>query len=220
MVTCLDDRMVNNCNGRDEAEASQANGPNLPPPPTLAQAITSILESHDEQTELLRQLVTNSACGGNGARNAPAPAPTTYSNFVDTHPLLFTKAGEPLEADHWLHVIESKHGLLRCTEVQKTLFTAQQLCGDASVWWANYTATHPADYQVSWTEFHSAFHAHYIPVGVMRRKHQEFMNLKQGGRSEHDYSMLFNHLAQYMPDQLDTDDKKKDRFMIGLSTKQ
>jgi hypothetical protein len=46
------------------------------------------------------------------------------------------------------------------------------------------------------------------------------MNLKQGGRSEHDYSMLFNHLAQYMPDQLDTDDKKKDRFMIGLSTKQ
>jgi hypothetical protein len=26
-------------------------------------------------------------------------------------------------------------------------------------------------------------------------------------------------LAQYAPDQVDTDDKKKDRFMIGLSTK-
>jgi hypothetical protein len=35
----------------------------------------------------------------------------------------------------------------------------------------------------------------------------------------HDYSKLFNHLAQYTPDQVDTDDKKKDRFMIGLSTK-
>jgi hypothetical protein len=35
----------------------------------------------------------------------------------------------------------------------------------------------------------------------------------------HDYSKLFNHLAQYAPDQVDTDDKKKDRFMIGLSTK-
>jgi hypothetical protein len=35
----------------------------------------------------------------------------------------------------------------------------------------------------------------------------------------HDYSKLFNHLAQYAPDQVDTDNKKKDHFMIGLSTK-
>jgi hypothetical protein len=35
----------------------------------------------------------------------------------------------------------------------------------------------------------------------------------------HDYSKQFNHLAQYAPDQVDTDKKKKDRFMIGLSTK-
>jgi hypothetical protein len=35
----------------------------------------------------------------------------------------------------------------------------------------------------------------------------------------HDYSRQFNHLAQYAPDQVDTDDKKKYRFMISLSTK-
>jgi hypothetical protein len=136
-----------------------------------------------------------------------------------THPPLFTEAGEPLEADHWLRVMESKFGLLRCTEVQKTLFTAQQLRGDASVWWANYTAARPTDYEVSWAEFCDAFRAHYIPVGVMRKKRQEFMDLKQGGRSIHDYSKQFNHLAQYALDQVDTDAKKKDRFMIGLSTK-
>jgi hypothetical protein len=115
--------------------------------------------------------------------------------------------------------MESKFGLLRCTEVQKTFFTTQQLRGDASVWWANYTATRPADYQVSWMEFHDAFHAYYIPAGVMRKKRQEFMDLKQGGRSMHDYSKQFNHLVQYTLDQVDTDEKKKDRFMIGLSTK-
>jgi hypothetical protein len=76
-----------------------------------------ILESLDEQAELLWQLVANSARGGNGAWNAPAPAPTTYNNFVTTHLPLFTEAGEPLEADHWLLVIESKFGLLHCTEV-------------------------------------------------------------------------------------------------------
>jgi hypothetical protein len=79
----------------------------------LAQVIASILESRDEQTELLWQLVANSTRGGNGARNAP----TTYSDFLATHPPLFTEAGEHLEADHWLQVMECKFGLLRCTEV-------------------------------------------------------------------------------------------------------
>jgi hypothetical protein len=208
--------MVNTRNGRARAESSQENG-NPPPPPSLAQAIASILESRDEQTELLRQLVANFARGGNGARNAAAP--TTYGEFAATHPPLFTEAGEPLEVDHWLREMESKFGLLRCTEVQKTLFIVQQLRGDASVWWASYTAASRADYQVPWAEFRDAFHAHYIPAGVMRKKRQEFMGLKQGGRSVHDYSKQFNHLAQYVLDQVDTDAKKKDRFIIGLSTK-
>jgi hypothetical protein len=71
----------------------------------------------------------------------------------------------------------------------------QQLCSNASAWWANYTATRPTDYHVPWTKFCSAFRTHYIPAGVMRKKRQEFMDLKQGGWSMHDYSKLFNHLA-------------------------
>jgi hypothetical protein len=177
--------MLSTHNGRGHPEPAMPNG-SPPLPPTLVEAITSILESHDEQTELLRPLMANSARGGNGARNAPAPAVTTYNDLAATHLPLFTEAGEPLEADHWLRVIESKFWLLHCTEVQKTLFTMQQLRGDASVWWANYTATHPTNYQVSWTEFRSAFCAHYILISVMRKKRQEFMDLKQGGRSVHE----------------------------------
>jgi hypothetical protein len=52
MVTYWDDRMVNTRNMRNGAENSQGNG-NLPPPPSLAQAIATIHESHDEQTKLL-----------------------------------------------------------------------------------------------------------------------------------------------------------------------
>jgi hypothetical protein len=107
---------VNTRNVRNGADNSQGNG-NPPPLPSLAQAIASILESRDEQTELLRRLMANSTRGGNGARNAPAPALTTYSHFAAMHPPLFTEAGEPFEADHWLRVMESKFGLLRYTEV-------------------------------------------------------------------------------------------------------
>jgi hypothetical protein len=124
MVTCLNDRMVNTRNGRGHPEPAHPNG-NLPPPPTLAQAIASILESHDKQTELLRQLVANSAHCSHGARNAPAPTLTTYGDFAATQSPLFTEVGEPLEADYWLRVIEFKFELLHCTEVQKTLFISQ-----------------------------------------------------------------------------------------------
>jgi hypothetical protein len=44
--------MVNTRNMRNGPENTQGNR-NSPPPSSLAQAIASILESHDEQTELL-----------------------------------------------------------------------------------------------------------------------------------------------------------------------
>jgi hypothetical protein len=75
------------------------------------------------------------------------------------------------------------------------------------------------NYQVLWGEFCEALHAHHIPAGVMGRKHREFIDLKQGGRSVHEYFKLFNHLAQYALEQVDIDEKKKDHFMNGLLTK-
>jgi hypothetical protein len=58
-----------------------------------------------------------------------------------------------------------------------------------------HIATRPTDYQVPWDEFRNAFRTHYIPAGMMRKKHQEFMDLKEEERSVHDYSKQFNHLA-------------------------
>jgi hypothetical protein len=93
-----------------------------------------------------------------------------------TQPLTFTEAGEPLEADHWLRTIESKCELFNCTKNQKTLFAAQQLLGDDTAWWANITASRPAN-QVQWVKFHEVFHAQHIPAGIMKSKHREFMDL-------------------------------------------
>jgi hypothetical protein len=66
---------------------------------------------------------------------------SSYIDFLAMHPLLFTKASDPLEADNWLWITETKFGLLHSTEFQKTLYVAQQLCGPANAWWANFTAT-------------------------------------------------------------------------------
>jgi hypothetical protein len=209
--------MVSAHDGSVDAETAQP-VEHSSPPPTLAQIITSIRESRDEQTELLRLLVTNSNCDGTVVGNARDQAWSSYVEFLATHPPTFTKASEPLEADHWLHTVESKFDLLNCTENQKTLFAAQQLLGDARAWWAYFTATHPAN-QVQWTEFCDAFRAQHIPAGIMKSKHREFMHLQQGNQSVYFYSKMFNHLAQYAPEHVDTDEKKKYCFMKGLSTK-
>jgi hypothetical protein len=128
--------------------------------------------------------------------------------LLATQPPTFIEASEPLEADHWLHTIESKFDLLNCTENQKTQFIAQQLLGDARAWWVSFTTTRLAN-QVQWAEFREAFPAQHILAGIMKSKHREFMDLQQGNQSMYAYSKLFNHLVQYAPEQVDTDEKKK-----------
>jgi hypothetical protein len=97
------------------------------------------------------------------------------------------------------------------------VFAAQQLLGDANAWWASFTTTHLANH-VQWTEFREAFRAQHIPAGIMKSKHWEFMDLQQGNQLVYGYSKMFNHLTQYAPKQVDTDEKKY-YFMNGLSTK-
>jgi hypothetical protein len=140
----LDDNMVSTRDGSVDTETIQSDG-HSSPPSTLAQVSASIRESKDEQTELLRLLMTNSNHDGTVVSNARDQARSSYVEFIATQPPTFTEASEPLEADHWLHTIESKLDLLNCTKNQKTLFTCQQLLGDTRAWWANITATRPAN---------------------------------------------------------------------------
>jgi hypothetical protein len=102
-------------------------------------------------------------------------------DFSETHPPLFVKVEDPLEADEWVRVIEQKFGLIRCTKTLKPLFAAQQLRGPASTWWGNYVAIQPTRHLVTWDEFKLVFREHYIPEGVLHMKQEEFMRLKQGG---------------------------------------
>jgi hypothetical protein len=50
---------------------------------------------------------------------------TSYSEFLATHPPLFSGGKDLLEADDWLSTTESKFSLLHYTEYQKTLYAAQ-----------------------------------------------------------------------------------------------
>ncbi|XP_066316332.1 uncharacterized protein [Miscanthus floridulus] len=155
---------------------------------------------------------------GNHGRNHQRQE-ATYVDFIDTRPLVFSKADEPLEADDWLRTIEQKFNLIPCTQFQKPIFAAQHLRGAADAWWANLVAMQLASTRLTWAKFHTAFHAHYIPDGVMAMKLDEFLALKQGDQIVMQYVGKFNHLSQYAHEHVNTDAKNKKWFMLGLSTK-
>jgi hypothetical protein len=93
------------------------------------------------------------------------------------------------------------------------LFPAQQLRGSASTWWGNFVAIQQAGHQVTWDEFKLAFREHYILEGVLHMKQEELIRLKQGGDTVMQYLNKFNHLSQYVIDQVNTNLKKKNCFM-------
>jgi hypothetical protein len=145
----------------------------------------------------------------------------SYSDFLAIHLPVFIEATDPLEADSLLCTSEAKFSLLRCSEMQTTmmLFTAQQLYGPASAWWVTFTATLPDSYQVSWALFCEAFCEHHIPDGLMDRKQQEFLDLKQGPGTVYEYCKRFIYLAQYGAYHIDMDTKKTTLFRRGLCAK-
>ena len=53
----------------------------------------------------------------------------------------------------------------------------------------------------------------------MDRKLNEFLALTQGNRTVLQYAQAFNDLCQYAGYHVDTDEKERDRFRRGLSTK-
>jgi hypothetical protein len=158
--------------------------PNPPPvPPTLAKAIATLVNATTDNTCFLHEMA-GSQFQQHGGRGQPqGPRDTTYLEFSETHPPLFVKAEEPLEADEWVRVMEQKFRPIRCTEIQKPLFATQQLRGPASTWWANFSAIQPARHQVTWEEFKLAFREQYVLEGVLQMKLEEFIRLKQGGYS-------------------------------------
>jgi hypothetical protein len=114
----------------------------------------------------------------------------TYKEFLSTQPTLFTKAEDLLDADVWLHVMESKFPLLAgdCPDDTKARLAAQQLHGPARTWWDHFRAMLPTGREVSWEEFKTAFRGHHIPAGILDRKLNEFLALNQGTRTVLQYA--------------------------------
>jgi hypothetical protein len=135
----------------------------IPPPPPQPPTMQELMA---QQNEILRQLAQRQPPPqhhGGGDHHQRAPAAATYQEFLSTQSSLFTRAEDPLDADVWLRVVESKFPLPNgeCLEAAKVRFAAQQLPGSAKTWWDHFLAMQPANHVVEWEEFKTTFRGHH-----------------------------------------------------------
>ena len=136
-------------NGESQEAPLLAPHPFLPRPMTHTEMMVELMAAHCESAramELMAQAVAGFAHGGHGGNGGNgggarcSEGSSSYQDFLKTHPPTFTLTDEPLDAEHWLRILEQKFLLLNVADEQKVRFTVQQLLGSTSAWWDTFHA--------------------------------------------------------------------------------
>jgi hypothetical protein len=206
-----------------ETRAHVGNNPPPPPEPSMEQLLRLMLEDREaaraeRQANLatlqhLAQIATHH--NNNGGNDDEEPR-NTLRNFQNSNPPTFTKSTEPLDADDWLCTIENKLEYAGVGVNEKVLYATHFLAGAAGAWWENVRAMQPEGQVMTWEAFKTKFLKAHIPSGLIKIMRDKFLNLKQGSMSVTEYLDKFTTWGRYAPNDIYTDEKKRERFMNGL----
>src|SRR3954465_15372869 len=176
------------------------------------------------QTQLMQMMTTfiqnqnnnNPNNNNNNNNNNNPPGFDMLTRFLRLRPAKFAGTTNPMVANDWLRSVNKDLVTVGCTDAEKVRFAAHLLEGPAATWWDNFQITTPID-EVTWAIFEDGFRTAHISSGIMSLKKKEFHNLKQRHRSVAEYIEEVNNLACYAPDEVDTDAKRKEKFLEGLN---
>jgi hypothetical protein len=181
--------------------------------------IQQLVAAQAQLMQMKTQFIQASANNNNNNNHPPPPPPPPQvdrlTRFLRLRPNKFSSASKPIMADDWLRSINKDLVTCECTDAEKVRFTAHLLEGPAAMWWETYQITHPIE-GLDWDTFREGFRNAHISSGIINVKKDEFRSLKQGGRSLKEYMDDFCALSRYAPDDIDTDAKRKEKFLNGL----
>jgi hypothetical protein len=109
---------------------------------------------------------------------SPPPLRDRLGDFQCTKSPTFSQAVELMDADDWLKSIKKKLQVVQCNNREKVLLASHQFSGPTADWWYAYVEAHKEPERINWSGFRAAFHAHYVPQGVIKLKEKEFQDLK------------------------------------------
>ena len=134
-------------------------------------------------------------------------------------PSTFHGKGEPSKLELWLREFDKIFYVVECPEELKVNQAAFYLVGEAEYWWANSRSglLEQAEGVFDWDLFKRAMREKFYPLDVRKDKSNEFARLEMGGITVDEYYYKFMQYIKYCPDDVPTEEKKMQRFELGLS---
>ena len=174
-------------------------------------AMQQLMTAQTQFIQMMTQFITTT----NNNNNTP-PQVDRLARFLRLRPSKFSSSSEPIVADDWLRSIQKDLVTCECTESEKVRFAAHLLEGPAALWWETYQITNPLE-GMTWDTFVEGFRNAHIPSGLMKLKKDEFQSLSQGNKTLKEYIDDFCSLSRYALEDIDTDAKRKEKFLNGLN---
>jgi hypothetical protein len=131
-----------------EAADAAAREPLQPPPPFLTQQdFAQYMRMADERQQMLIECQSKIMqdvmdCNHEEGRNEGVHG-VSLADFLNTRPLPFASAPEPMDAEDWLLDTERKLNTVSCNDSEKLRYATHLLCGPTTAWWDNIVAIHP-----------------------------------------------------------------------------
>ncbi|KAF5475723.1 hypothetical protein F2P56_007499 [Juglans regia] len=161
------------------------------------------------ERSVLGMNATNDECG------------CTIEQFNRMHPPTFDGRGDATIAEDWIQDIEEILRVINCTDIQKVLYSAFKLTGEAKRWWISERTIREAEGMeiVRWLHFKQIFLERFFPTSVRDDKAMEFANLVQRAMSVHQYAARFIELSRFAAYLIPDEEKKARKFEQGLNEK-
>ncbi|KAI3708555.1 hypothetical protein L2E82_37779 [Cichorium intybus] len=148
------------------------------------------------------------------------PKGCSYETFRKCKPNDFFGTDDPIVARNWLTHIEKVFRTSKCVEKDKVEYATNCLHKDAQFWWENinFDIEKGLESEPTWKEFKTKFMKEYCSNTAMKSLEEDFLRLQQGTRSVQEYTTEFNEKARFAAHQVDTEERKIDRYLWGLRT--
>ena len=120
------------------------------------------------------------------------------TEFMRHNPPRFGGDLGPDAAEKWLREVEKIFEATLCPEDRKLTFGKYLLVDEAEFWWSGTQRMMIARGEVcNWETFRERFLEKYFPDSVRFQKETEFLSLRQGNMTVHDYAIRFEHLSRF-----------------------
>ena len=181
--------------------------PENPVDPAIAQILDLLRQQTANLTHQQQQL----------QQQQPQPAIQTISfkSFQAVNPPEFKGTSDPVVAQAWLKEMEKAFDLVGVEGDQKCKFASYYLKSEANYWWESVEPLEEVEI-VSWDRFKELFLEKYFPKYMQSQMELKFFELRQENSSVMEYERKFTELARFVPEYVNTDEKRAKRFQQGL----